>query len=204
MLQKERWLFDPKRGLPRDTKNPQQSDQPLRSFEQHQHKIVEDNIAPRKKVIRRPRGKSKPAVVPVVVPENVSSDEEEPVTHRSKRGRNGGGAVVVDNKSDDNVVFDIDNNVQTKKSKQQPQLPPRVPLSVSNLTHADVDSILDTKLQSFLSLFANQQSKMEQQMQKQLTKALDDQKKELLKIHSARLPISSLNFPSSTSQFQPG
>ena len=41
MLQKERWIFDASRGLKRDTKNPQQSDQDLRSFSESQNTVIE-------------------------------------------------------------------------------------------------------------------------------------------------------------------
>ena len=66
MLQKERWIFDASRGLKRDTKNPQQSDQGMRSYLEPQNTVIEieedEIVVPAAKKKTRSRTKRHPVV----------------------------------------------------------------------------------------------------------------------------------------------
>jgi hypothetical protein len=93
MLVKERWIYDPARGLKRDTKNPQQSDDDLRSFLGGKHSVVvdieEDDVVvpPAKKQQRRAGVKHKRQAAAVPPDEIDFDDILDPVLTEKKQKR---------------------------------------------------------------------------------------------------------------------
>jgi hypothetical protein len=187
MLQKERWIFDPKRGLPRDTRDVQQSDRDLRDYLVGKHKVVEidnDPVAPAATKQTRRKKNKPPALPPIDIDDG---DEVPPVVEdkpaREKRKRN-----VADNKKKPatkeavhydvfNNTFEIDSDTDTGSKKRVPPRPPgrktqepQVPL----VTPDDINSMLDAKLANMFDMIAKNQS----QLEKSFSKALEDQRKE--------------------------
>jgi len=188
MLQKERWIFDPKRGLPRDTRDVQQSDRALRDYLVGKHKVVEidtEPVAPATTKQSRRKKNKPPALPPIDIDDgNEVSAEVEDKPAREKRKRH-----VADKKKkpaatkeavlDDvfNNTFEIDSDTDTGSKKRVPPRPPgrktqepQVPL----LTPDDINSMLDAKLANMFEMITKNQF----QLEKSFSKALEDQRKE--------------------------
>jgi hypothetical protein len=196
MLHKERWIFDPKRGLARDTKNPQQSDQDLRTFSVgHQQVVdvvdVEDDIAvvPTKKKMRRAgagKSKRKASVVSVDDETNALGDEVPAPEKKPRKGRTRNneittGDIFSDDIHTDYQLDDIDSVRNHRRSLPPP--PPKVPLpnvppsrAPPQITPEDINLMLDAKLEQMLSVIAKNQTAME----KTFAKALEEQRREFV------------------------
>jgi len=168
MLQKERWIFDSKRGLPRDTRNPQQSDQDLRSFLEVPEKeiisVEDDFVIPGKKKRGRGRGKAS-------TPANDINFDEVFDVHDSvpdKKPRK----VKSTKESISSDIFSDSTNKRAK-DKTVPPLPPG-PKAPPQISSDDMDAMLDAKLEKMFAVIAKNQSNME----KSFVKALEEQRKE--------------------------
>ena len=182
MLQKERWIYDPKRGLARDTKDPQQSDQPLRNFVmgKKQNVAVEDD-APvtgkknRRSGVKKTRSKKEAAKKKAALEDEVVEDIPPP-TKKQKKGRQPVDLTAAD-VFDSNDTFDETPPIPGRKPPRTGQ-PQKIQPEIS---HDDINLMLDAKLEKMLAVIASNQSSLERSFQKALDeqkKALDEQKRE--------------------------
>ena len=186
MLQKERWIFDPKRGLPRDTRDVQQSDRDLRDYLVGKNKVVEidtEPVAPATTKQSR-RKKNKPPALPPTdiddIDEVPAVVEDKPPREKRKRNVQKKPAATKEAVLNDvfNNTFEIDSDTDTgsKKRMQPPRPPgrktqePQVPL----VTPDDINSMLDAKLANMFDMITKNQS----QLEKSFSRALEDQRKE--------------------------
>lgn len=167
MLQKERWIYDPKRGLPRDIKDPQQSDQPLRNYDHSPVTVIVEETPTKKP--RRGRVDLKRNITDDIHDDVVIT--EETVLPEKKRQR---GKQQDKQPSSDSVfdVMDIDETPKNQKSSKPP-LPPKGPPQV---TPEDINLILDLKLEQMLGVISKNQTTIVRNFEK----ALETQKKEIM------------------------
>ena len=182
MLQKERWIYDPKRGLARDTKDPQQSDQPLRNFVmgKKQDVAVEDDATvtgkkKRRSGVKKTRSKKEEAKKKIALEAEVVEDIPPP-TKKQKKGRQPVDLTAAD-VFDANDTFDPPIPGRKPPRTGQPQkIQPE-----SSISHDDINLMLDAKLEKILAVIASNQSSLERSFQKALDeqkKAIDEQKRE--------------------------
>jgi hypothetical protein len=168
MLQKERWIFDNKRGLPRDTRNPQQSDQDLRSFLEVPEKeiisVEDDFVIPGKK--KRGRGRGKASTPANDINFDDVFDDNYSVPDKKQR------KVKSTKESSAPDIFSDSTNKRAK-DKTVPPLPPG-PKALPQISSDDMDAMLDAKLEKMFAVIAKNQSNME----KSFVKALEEQRKE--------------------------
>ena len=178
MLQKERWIFDASRGLKRDTKNPQQSDQDLRSFSEPQNTVIEieedDIVVPAAK--KKPRSRTKRH--PVVPADEIDfSDAIGPAPAKKQRkGKISSKAFTSAEVFDDD--FDMNSaklsQGKRKENNTQPPISAIPPKGPPPITSDDINGMLDAKLEKMFAIIATNQSNME----KSFAKALEEQRRE--------------------------
>ena len=176
MLVKERWIYDPARGLKRDNKNPQQSDDDLRSFLGGKHPVVvdieEDVVVPPAKKQQRRAGIKHKRQAAAVPPDEIDFDDVlDPVPEKKKRkGKPSKDLVSID-------IFDDTNTESTKRAGKpklaQPPIPP-VPKAPPQVTADDINAMLDAKLERMFSVISKNQANLENSF----VKALEEQKRE--------------------------
>jgi hypothetical protein len=185
MLQKERWIFDASRGLKRDTKKPQQSDQDMRSYLEPQNTVIEieedEIVVPAAKKKTRSRTKRHP-VVPA--DEIDFSDTLGPAPAKKQRkGKISTKEFTSAEVFDD--VFDMNaaklSQGKSKENNTQPPIPPKGP---PQITADDINLLLDAKLEKMFTIIATNQSNME----KSFSKALEEQRREF---KSAQVGVSA-------------
>jgi hypothetical protein len=176
MLVKERWIYDPARGLKRDIKNPQQSDDDLRSFLGGKNPVVvdieEDVVVPPAKKQQRRAGIKHKRQAAAVPPDEIDFDDVlDPVPDKKKRkGKPSKDVVIAD-------IFDDTNTESTKRAGKpklaQPPIPP-VPKGPPQVTADDINAMLDAKLERMFSVISKNQANLENSF----VKALEEQKRE--------------------------
>ena len=186
MLQKERWLFDPKRGLPRDTKDPQQSDQPLRDFTTPPNTVVVDDqdFTSSAKKPKRSRPKRQPQLV---IADEINDNvlvEDDVVVHEKKQRTSTRNKSNIELSS--NVVFDVAHIEQTIKN-QKPPKPPNQPKVPPQVTPDDINLMLDLKLEQMLGIISKNQTSIVRNFEK----ALEAQKKEIMDATAATRAAST-------------
>ena len=210
MLQKERWIFDTKRGLPRDTRDPQQSDQPLRSYDKPTPAVPKepDIVVKKKKPIRRAR--PKPKQPEVIADDSDDASVESIPNKKQKKGKVNNvqaplpassvrkGSSASASGFDKNVTdIEITNNCAFNSQTQKPSsLPPLVPKAPPSVTREDINTMMDSKLEQILLLITHNQKLMEENM----TKALLQQKAELASAIKS-VPSSQEQYPNSAFNF---
>ena len=150
MLVKERWIYDPARGLKRDTKNPQQSDEDLRSFLGGKNSVVveieEDVVVPpAKKQQRRAGVKHKRQAAAVPPDENDFDDILDPVPEKKKKKGKKKEEFSIDDIFDSNTES-TKRGAAGKQKLTQPPIPP-VPKAPPQVTSDDINAMLDSKLE---------------------------------------------------------
>lgn len=199
MLQKERWIFDSKRGLPRDTRNPQQSDQALRSFLEgtpdNTPQLEEQEFAVTKKKTRRKIGKKSttPAAnIVVEVDDDALSDAEVVVPEKKpKRARAAKVSMNSGNVFDDDSHFDLVTSENLDKKQKATNKPPPLPKPPTVKTQApeynaeDFNKSFDAKLERMFATIANNQANLA----KSFTMALEEQRKEFIEMQRAPLRV---------------
>ena len=210
MLQMERWIFDSKRGLPRDTRNPQQSDQALRSFLEgtpdNTSQLEEQEFAVTKKKTRRKVKKSTPATNIVVdVDDDALSDAEVVVPEKKpKRARAAKVLMNSANVFDDDSHFDVvtSENLEKKQkaTNKPPPKPPTVKTQVPEYNAEDFNKLLDAKLEKMFSTIATNQANLA----KSFTVALEEQRKEFVEMQRAPPRVPGLSTTSAFNSSQSG
>ena len=208
MLVKERWIYDPTRGLKRDTKNPQQSDDDLRSFLGGKHSVVveieEDVVVPPAKKQQRRAGVKHKRQAAAVPPDEIDFDDIlDPVPEKKQKK----GEKKEEFSSADVFDTNTESNKRGAAGKQkltQPPIPP-VPKAPPQVTSDDINAMLDSKLEKMFSIIAKNQANLEQSF----VKALEEQRKEFVLAQKAVSapsrhtglnisPAGGLNFSPST------
>ena len=187
MLQKERWLFDAKRGLPRDTKNPQQSDQPLRHFATPPNTVVVDDQDFTNISAKKPKRSRSKRQAPIVIADEINDEvlvEDDVIVPEKKQRTSTRNKSNIELSSD--VVFDLAHIEQTTKN-QKPPKPPNQPKVPPQVTSDDINLILDLKLEQMLGVIAKNQTSIVRNFEK----ALELQKKEILDATAATRAAST-------------
>ena len=206
----ERWIFDSKRGLPRDTRNPQQSDQALRSFLEgtpdNTSQLEEQEFAVTKKKTRRKVKKSTPATNIVVdVDDDALSDAEVVVPEKKpKRARAAKVSMSSANVFDDDSHFDVvtSENLEKKQkaTNKPPPKPPTVKTQVPEYNAEEFNKLLDAKLEKMFSTIATNQANLA----KSFTVALEEQRKEFVEMQRAPPRVPGLSTTSAFNSSQSG
>ena len=205
----ERWIFDSKRELPRDTRNPQQSDQALRSFLEgtpdNTSQLEEQEFAVTKKKTRRKVKKSTPANIVVDVDDDALSDAEVVVPEKKpKRARAAKVLMNSANVFDDDSHFDVvtSENLEKKQkaTNKPPPKPPTVKTQVPEYNTEDFNKLLDAKLEKMFSTIATNQANLA----KSFTVALEEQRKEFVEMQRAPPRVPGLSTTSAFNSSQSG
>jgi hypothetical protein len=165
--------FDASRGLKRDTKKPQQSDQDMRSYLEPENTVIEieedDIVVPAAK--KKPR--SRTTRHPVVPADEIDfSDTLGPTpAKKQQKGKISSKEFTSAEVFDD--VFDMNSaklsQGKRKENNTQPPIPPKGP---PQITSDDIDGMLDAKLEKMFNVIATNLSNME----KSFAKALEEQR----------------------------